>query len=177
MFNWLTDFFRNRRVSLRPRAPHIERVAAHNSHFLNPPLDIHSARVYAGSPWVYVAINRIAEAGALVPLKVYRLENEKRIGIENHPLELPAQQAQSADQPLRTLRADDRLARAAWQRLLVPRWRWPRAAARDLAAAPRPRDHRASRAAHRRRLPLRDQRRAHPPRRHRSCPLPPLASR
>ena len=70
MFNWLTDFFRVRRDRLRTRAPHIERVAAHNSHFLNPPLDIHSARVYAGSPWVYIAINRIAEAGALVPLKV-----------------------------------------------------------------------------------------------------------
>ncbi len=88
MFNWLSDFFRARRDQLRPRAPHIERVAAHNSHFLNPPLDAHSARVYEGSPWVYVAINRIAEAGALVPLKVYRLAGEKRIGIENHPLEL-----------------------------------------------------------------------------------------
>ena len=87
MFNWLTDFFRARRVSLRPRAPHIERVAAHNSFALNPPLDIQSARVYSGSPWVYVAISRIAEAGALVPLKVYRLEIEKRIGIDNHPLE------------------------------------------------------------------------------------------
>ena len=88
MFNWLTDFFRVRRDRLRPRAPHIERVAAHHSHFaLNPPLDIQSARVYGGSPWVYVAINRIAEAGALVPLKVYQLAGEKRIGIDNHPLE------------------------------------------------------------------------------------------
>jgi HK97 family phage portal protein len=87
MFNWLTDFFRNRRERLRPRVPHIERVAAHNSFALNPPLDIHSARVYEGSPWVYVAINRIAEAGALAPLKVYRLEGENRVGVENHPLE------------------------------------------------------------------------------------------
>ena len=110
MFNWLTDFFRNRRVSLRPRAPHIERVAAHNSHFLNPPPDIQSARVYAGSPWVYVAVNRIAEAGALVPLKVYRLENEKTHRHRQPPAGNPAQQAQSADQPLRALRADDRLA-------------------------------------------------------------------
>ena len=87
MFNWLTDFFRARRDKLRPRAPHIERVAAHNRHQLSPPLDIHSARVYEGSPWVYIAINRIAEAGALVPLNVYRLAGEKRVGIENHPLE------------------------------------------------------------------------------------------
>jgi len=87
MFNWLTDFFRTRRERLRPRAPHIERVAAHNRFALNPPLDTHSARVYEGSPWVYIAINRIAEAGALAPLKVYRLDGEKRIGIENHPLE------------------------------------------------------------------------------------------
>ena len=87
MFNWLTDFFRIRRDRLRPRAPHIERVAAHNSFALNPPPELQSARVYAGSPWVYIAINRIAEAGALVPLKVYQLAGEKRIGIENHPLE------------------------------------------------------------------------------------------
>ena len=87
MLNWLGDFFRARRERLRPRAPHIERVAAHNGYSLNPPLDVHSARVYEGSPWVYIAINRIAEAGALAPLKVYRLEGEQRIGISNHPLE------------------------------------------------------------------------------------------
>ena len=29
------------------------------------------AGVYAGSPWVYVAVNRIAEAAALVPFHVY----------------------------------------------------------------------------------------------------------
>lgn len=87
MFNWLTNWFRVRRKRLRLQAPHIERVAAHRGFHLNPALDVHSAQVYEGSPWVYIAINRIAEAGALVPLHVFKLEGEARIGIENHPLE------------------------------------------------------------------------------------------
>ena len=45
------------------------------------------ARVYQQSPWVYIAINRIAEAAALVPLQVLRLEGEKRLAVERHPLE------------------------------------------------------------------------------------------
>ena len=87
MFNWLSNWFRVRRKRLRLQAPHIERVAAHSGFHLNPALDVHSAQVYEGSPWVYIAINRIAEAGALVPLRVFKLEGESRIGIENHPLE------------------------------------------------------------------------------------------
>ena len=87
MFNWLSNVFKFRRRRLRPNAPHIERVALHNSYQLGPPLSTGTARVYENSPWVYIAINRIAEAGALVPLKVYRLESERRIGIDNHPLE------------------------------------------------------------------------------------------
>ena len=87
MFNWLGNFFSNRRERLRGRAPHIESVALHNRNPLSPPIDTQSARVYAQSPWVYIAINRIAEAGALVPLNVFRLEAEQRISITNHPLE------------------------------------------------------------------------------------------
>ena len=87
MFNWLTNWFRTRRRRLRPQAPHIEKVAVHNSFHLAPTVDVNSARVYEGSPWVYIAINRIAEAGALVPLHVFRLEGEARVGIENHPVE------------------------------------------------------------------------------------------
>ena len=87
MFNWLSDLFSARRRGLRPRAPHIESVAAHNSFSSSPPTEVSSARVYEQSPWVYIAINRIAEAGALAPLKVYRLAGEKRVGIDNHPLE------------------------------------------------------------------------------------------
>ena len=87
MFNWLRDVFKFRRGRLRSDAPHIERVALHNSYQLGAPLSTHTARVYERSPWVYIAINRIAEAGALVPLNVYRLERERRVSIENHPLE------------------------------------------------------------------------------------------
>ena len=45
------------------------------------------ARVYQQSPWVYIAINRIAEAAALVPLQVLRLQGERRLAVERHPLE------------------------------------------------------------------------------------------
>jgi len=44
-------------------------------------------RAYQQSPWVYIAINRIAEAAALVPLQVLRLEGERRLAVERHPLE------------------------------------------------------------------------------------------
>ena len=87
MFNWLGNIFSAQRKRLRKGAPHIERIATHNSYSLNPPLDVQSASVYEQSPWVYIAINRIAEAGALVPLRVYRLLDEQRIAIANHPLE------------------------------------------------------------------------------------------
>ncbi len=86
MFNWLGNFFSGRR-KLRNRAPHIESLATHNRHLPGPPPELHSARIYEQSPWVYIAINRIAEAGALAPLQVYRLDGEERIGINNHPLE------------------------------------------------------------------------------------------
>ena len=83
MFNWLG----NVRDRLRGRAPQFDLVAAQHRIPQSAPIDTHSARVYEQSPWVYIAINRIAEAGALVPLKVYRLQGERRVGIENHPLE------------------------------------------------------------------------------------------
>ncbi len=87
MFNWLGNLFSARGNRLRKRAPHIEAVATHNRYQLGPPIDLNSSRVYEESPWVYIAINRIAEAGALVPLRVFQLEGEKRIGVNNHPLE------------------------------------------------------------------------------------------
>ena len=64
MLNWLSRLF-GRRSGLRP-APHLEAVAVHNS-FSWPNLDLAEAHttVYRQSPWVYVAINRIAEAAAL----------------------------------------------------------------------------------------------------------------
>ena len=87
MFTWLSHFFSKRRRQLRPRAPHLESVAASSRFQLSPPIETNAARVYQQSPWVYVAINRIVEAGALVPLRVFRLEGERRIGVNNHPLE------------------------------------------------------------------------------------------
>lgn len=88
MFNWLTHWFTTQRNRLRPIAPHLERVAIHNSYQLNPPIDTASPQVYAQSPWVYIAINRIAEAGALVPLNVFRRQGEQHIAVTNHPLEV-----------------------------------------------------------------------------------------
>jgi HK97 family phage portal protein len=88
MLNWLTHLFNPRRASgLRP-APHLEAVARHNT-TLWPNLAETGAQaaVYRQSPWVYIAINRIAEAAALVPLRVLRLEGERRLEVPNHPLE------------------------------------------------------------------------------------------
>ena len=92
MFNWLVSVasaanVAGKRGRLR-RAPHVEAVARHNS-FLWPNLAEAGAqaRVYQQSPWVYIAINRIAEAVALVPLRVLRLEGERKIEVERHPLE------------------------------------------------------------------------------------------
>lgn len=87
MFNWLSDWFNTQRNRLRPTAPHLGRVAVHNSYRLNPPVDTASPQVYAQSPWVYIAINRIAEAGALVPMNVYQRQGEQQIAVDNHPLE------------------------------------------------------------------------------------------
>jgi HK97 family phage portal protein len=44
--------------------------------------------VYQQSPWVYVAVNRIAEAAALVPLRVLRVDGEKAVEVARHPLEV-----------------------------------------------------------------------------------------
>ncbi|MBZ0290450.1 MAG: phage portal protein, partial [Anaerolineae bacterium] len=89
MFNWLASAASavGKRGGLR-RAPHIEAVARHNS-FLWPNLAEAGAqaRVYQQSPWVYIAVNRIAEAVALVPLRVMRLDGERKIEVEGHPLE------------------------------------------------------------------------------------------
>jgi phage portal protein BeeE len=43
-------------------------------------------RVYQQSPWVYVAVNRIAEAAALTPLHVSRLTPDGPVRLPDHPL-------------------------------------------------------------------------------------------
>lgn len=87
MFNWLSDWFKTRRKRLRLDAPPVTRTALRSGFHPAPPINVNPARVYEDSPWVYIAINRIAEAGALVPLHVFRLKGEARVGIESHPLE------------------------------------------------------------------------------------------
>ncbi len=86
MFNWLSTLF-PRRDHLRP-APHMQAVALHNS-FSGPNLAETEAqsRLYQHSPWVYIAVNRIAEAAALVPLRVRRRIGDRLSEVERHPLE------------------------------------------------------------------------------------------
>ena len=73
MFNWLSNIFSDRQ-QLRADTPHVEAVAVHNSALYNDALSAASnSEIYQQSPWIYVAVNRIAEAGALVPLRVLRL--------------------------------------------------------------------------------------------------------
>lgn len=87
MLNWLSSQFGSLRRGLRP-APHVAAIAVHNSlRSQDPALTAH-AHIYQQSPWVYVAVNRIAEAAALVPLRVFRLEGERRVEVERHPLEV-----------------------------------------------------------------------------------------
>lgn len=45
-------------------------------------------KIYTQSAWVYMAVNRIAEAGALVPLHILQRTGEKLLAVERHPLEV-----------------------------------------------------------------------------------------
>lgn len=88
MLNWLSERFTPRgRRGLRP-APHLAAVAQHNSAYWRPDsATLSYTNAYQVSSWVYVAVNRIAEAAALVPLHVLRVRGEGRVAVENHPLE------------------------------------------------------------------------------------------
>ena len=71
---------------LRGTAPHVSAVAVHNAwRGAAPELGSHGA-MYAGSAWVYVAVNKIAEAGALVPARVLRVQGGRREALERHPV-------------------------------------------------------------------------------------------
>lgn len=89
MFDWLNNFFRPKRSNqLQTAAPHIEAVAVHNSSFFNDRFaQLQHGTIYQQSPWVHLAVSRIAEAAALVPLNVSRLDGEQQVAIERHPLE------------------------------------------------------------------------------------------
>jgi len=84
MFRWFSSLFTG--LSLRTRAPHLDALAAHEGYPL-PRVPVNQLGVYAASPWVYLAVNRIAEAAALVPLHVYRLDGERAHPLTAHPLE------------------------------------------------------------------------------------------
>ena len=84
MFQWLFDRF-PRRERLRQRAPHLEALAIH-SPFQPAPTIENDSLVYQQAPWVYLAINRIAEAAALVPLEVRRLQEGREELDGAHPL-------------------------------------------------------------------------------------------
>lgn len=88
MFNWLSSLFaRQEKAGFRP-APHIQPVAVHQGYTMGNSLETSNpAGAYASSSWVYLAVNRIAEAAALVPSQVYRLDGEQKVAVERHPVE------------------------------------------------------------------------------------------
>jgi HK97 family phage portal protein len=93
MFNWLSSLLvknpQKPKNALATQPPHLEAVAVHNNHIFHEREEMaQSAEIYRQSSWVHVAVSRIAEAAALVPLRVMRLEGEKRVQVERHPLEL-----------------------------------------------------------------------------------------
>ncbi|GAB4573105.1 MAG: hypothetical protein Kow0077_14460 [Anaerolineae bacterium] len=82
------DRLLGRRRRLQPDPPHLVAVAQHNA-YAWPALTTYErqAAVYEHNAWVYVAVNRIAEAAALVPLQVYRRQGERRVALNAHPAE------------------------------------------------------------------------------------------
>ena len=84
MFQWLFDRF-PRSERLRRHAPHLEALALHGP-FQPAPTIANDALVYQQAPWIYLAINRIAEAAALVPLEVRRLQAGREELDGAHPL-------------------------------------------------------------------------------------------
>lgn len=88
MFNWLSNLFQSPSQHLNSQAPHLEAVAVHNSSFFNNSWQqIDHSTIFQQSSWVNLAVSRIAEAGALVPLQVLALNGETQTAIEQHPLE------------------------------------------------------------------------------------------
>jgi HK97 family phage portal protein len=83
MWQTLRNLFSGRQT-LRQNAPHIQAVAQNYSSFQpQPPAQ---APMYESSPYVYVAVNRIAEACALVPMKLYKGRGADRIEYPQHPI-------------------------------------------------------------------------------------------
>ncbi|MCU0499001.1 MAG: phage portal protein [Anaerolineae bacterium] len=87
MFNWLSSLLSFPIVSrLRTTPPPL--IPQTIQHSVRATPQISHLNAYEASSWVYVAINRIAEASALVPLHVYRIEGDRRLEVVRHPLEV-----------------------------------------------------------------------------------------
>lgn len=67
-------------------APHIATLASHYTPFAHTsPAQERHAHAYQHSPYVYVAVNRIAESVALVPLQLYQQRGDERVEVLRHP--------------------------------------------------------------------------------------------
>ena len=85
MFDWLNRLLGGQ-AALRP-APHIRMLAQHNTTaYPNLAESAAQARTYTQSPWVYVAVSRIIEAAALVPLHVYHPVDGEQVATDDHPM-------------------------------------------------------------------------------------------
>ncbi len=96
MLNWLSQVFQPRKLQtvFKPSPSSTAQTQPSTSPAILPvslssgpaPYAIPHLRAYEQSPWVYVAVNRIAEAAALVPLRVYDACDGERVEIPHHPL-------------------------------------------------------------------------------------------
>ncbi|XWX03454.1 phage portal protein [Aggregatilineales bacterium SYSU G02658] len=84
MWQMFANLFTNRQT-LRRSVPHIHVIAAQEAPQSTPTLPAHG-QAYESSPYVYAAVNRIAEACALVPLRLYQeTPDGTRQQIARHP--------------------------------------------------------------------------------------------
>ncbi|MCS7072213.1 MAG: phage portal protein, partial [Anaerolinea sp.] len=72
---------------LRPRSrPPLHPAPLEAPSPLDALIGLSPERAYIASPWVYAAVTRIAEAAALVPLRIYRVTSGERVLLPDHPL-------------------------------------------------------------------------------------------
>lgn len=89
MFDWLTRLF-SPTPATKPReqALHLSSLATQTTDFadISAFSSTQANFAYEQSAWVYMAVNRIAEAGALVPLHIYQQTSCGKQRLETHPL-------------------------------------------------------------------------------------------
>lgn len=83
MWNLFANLFTNRQT-LRRTVPPIGAAAAYEG-LSSLPEQMRHGQQYEGAPYVYIAINRIAEACALVPMTLYAHQGEARVAVPQHP--------------------------------------------------------------------------------------------